>query len=316
MPELTVRIKTKSGQLVVDSLSGESSILQLKQHVAPWMGTLPENVVLMMGYPPKSLDFETKTLSEVGIKSGETLIAQERVVPVVAAVPTNSNAVQTTENNKTRHHIQSESFEGCGFLMRQVVPADNSCLFTSVGFVLSGKVDTTCGTHMRKIIAESVAADPELYSEAILGKPNKQYCEWICKPDSWGGAIELAVLSNFYAIEIAVVDTINAVINRFGEDMTYPFRVFLIFDGIHYDPLYKESLKGDNEIQTMFPSTNEKVLIEAAELAQEAKSSRQYTDVNKFTLRCLVCHVELRGQNEAQQHAQTTKHTNFGEIAS
>lgn len=96
---------------------------------------------------------------------------------------------------------------------------------------------------MRKIIAECVAADPELYNEAILGKPNKDYCSWILKSDSWGGAIELSVLSHFYAIEIAVVDTINAVINRFGEDKEYPMRVFLIFDGIHYDPLYKESLR-------------------------------------------------------------------------
>lgn len=96
---------------------------------------------------------------------------------------------------------------------------------------------------MRKIIAECVAADPELYSEAMLGRPNKEYCDWIRKPDSWGGAIELSVLTHFYAIEICVVDTINAVINRFGEDQPYPFRVFLIFDGIHYDPLYKESLK-------------------------------------------------------------------------
>lgn len=76
MPELTVRIKTKSGLMVVDSLSGESSILQLKQHVAPWMNTLPDNVSLMIGYPPKALDDDTKTLSAVGIKSGETLIAQ------------------------------------------------------------------------------------------------------------------------------------------------------------------------------------------------------------------------------------------------
>lgn len=41
-------------------------------------------------------------------------------------------------------------------------------------------------------------------------------------------------------MEIAVVDTINAIINRFGEDQLYDHRVFLIFDGIHYDPLYLE----------------------------------------------------------------------------
>lgn len=43
-----------------------------------------------------------------------------------------------------------------GILLKQVVAADNSCLFTSIGYVLSGKVDTTCGSHMRQIIAQHV----------------------------------------------------------------------------------------------------------------------------------------------------------------
>lgn len=95
---------------------------------------------------------------------------------------------------------------------------------------------------MREIIANAVAADPEEYSEAFLGRPNAEYCKWILKPDSWGGAIELSILSKFYGLEIAVIDSINAIINRFGEDQHYAQRVFLIFDGIHYDPLYLEPL--------------------------------------------------------------------------
>lgn len=43
-----------------------------------------------------------------------------------------------------------------GILLKQVVAADNSCLFTSIGYVLSGKVDTTCGSYMRQIIAQHV----------------------------------------------------------------------------------------------------------------------------------------------------------------
>lgn len=95
---------------------------------------------------------------------------------------------------------------------------------------------------MREIIANAVAADPNEYSEAFLGRPNAEYCEWILKSDAWGGAIELSILSKFYGLEIAVIDSINAIINRFGEDQHYTQRVFLIFDGIHYDPLYLEPL--------------------------------------------------------------------------
>lgn len=105
-----------------------------------------------------------------------------------------------------------------------------------------GKVDSSCARMMREIIASKVSGNPDYYCEAILGRPNKDYCEWILKPNSWGGAIELSILSEFYGIEIAVVDSSNGIINRFGEDQQYATRVFLIFDGIHYDPLYLESL--------------------------------------------------------------------------
>lgn len=95
---------------------------------------------------------------------------------------------------------------------------------------------------MREIIAHAVASDQDEYSEAILGRPNSEYCDWILRSDSWGGAIELSILSKFYGMEIAVVDSINAIINRFGEDQHYAHRVFLLFNGIHYDPLYLEPL--------------------------------------------------------------------------
>lgn len=97
------------------------------------------------------------------------------------------------------------------------------------------------GNYMREIIANAVKDDPSEFSEAVLGKPNKDYCEWIRNPNSWGGAIEVSILSNFYGVEIAVIDTQSGSISKFGEDKCYPHRVFLIYDGIHYDPLYLES---------------------------------------------------------------------------
>lgn len=80
------------------------------------------------------------------------------------------------------------------------------------------------------------------FSEGILGRPNDEYCAWILQDSSWGGAIEVSILSQFYGIEFDVVDITNALINRFGEDKRYPMRGFLLYDGIHYDPLYLESL--------------------------------------------------------------------------
>lgn len=165
---------------------------------------------------------------------------------------------------------------------------------------------------MRQIIAMEVGTDTETYNEAMLGKPNKEYCAWIQQPSSWGGAIEVAILSRFYGLEMAVVDTINSIINRFGEDKNYGQRVFLLFDGVHYDPLYLE--QSDGGIQTIFPAEDEDIYREAEQLAHEAKSSRQFTDLNKFTLKCMICNKFLTGQVEAQKHAKETMHTNFGEV--
>lgn len=86
-----------------------------------------------------------------------------------------------------------------------------------------------------------------------------------------------------------------------------------MFDGIHYDPIYLQNFNGGNHV-TMFPTEDEKVYKQVQEFAAECNSSRQYTNVDKFSLRCLQCNTVLVGQSQAQDHAKTTGHTNFGEI--
>lgn len=65
----------------------------------------------------------------------------------------------------------------------------------------------------------------------------------------------------------------------------------------------------------MFPVEDDAMLEKARQLALEAQSSHQFTDVNKFTLKCLICQSFLKGQIEAQLHAKETGHMNFGEVA-
>lgn len=67
-------------------------------------------------------------------------------------------------------------------------------------------------------------------------------------------------------------------------------------------------------IKTVFPAEDMDIYHEAEQLAHEAKSSRQFTDLNKFTLKCMICDKFLTGQVEAQKHAKETMHTSFGEV--
>ena len=90
----------------------------------------------------------------------------------------------------------------------KVVPADNSCLFTAINYCMSGEVVASeNSSFMREVIASVVGADQEKYSEAILGKANKAYCNWILGKDAWGGAIEVQILAEYFQVEIMVVDT-------------------------------------------------------------------------------------------------------------
>ncbi|CAL7938918.1 unnamed protein product [Xylocopa violacea] len=311
MAGYVLRVKTKSGQKVVNGLLPQDKLSKLRSKLVELTGIPSEALHVLCGFPPRPINMndESASLEVCGIISGDTLIVEEK--------PPVYNGKQKSDEIGRPHVVDENDFNTntLGVLMKKVVPADNSCLFTSVGYVLSGKVDPSCASYMREIIANAVASDPEEYSEAILGRPNPEYCKWILKPESWGGAIELSILSKFYGLEIAVIDSINAIINRFGEDQHYAQRVFLIFDGIHYDPLYLELNDAEGNIQTMFPTEDEKILFKAAELAKEVKSSRQFTDIQKFTLMCNDCKIKLNGQIEAQQHAKETGHMNFGEVA-
>ncbi|CAL8383384.1 unnamed protein product [Boreogadus saida] len=200
-------------------------------------------------------------------------------------------------------------------LARRVVPADNSCLFTSVSYAVAGGVyDPSCSAELRRLIGRTVAGDPAAYSEAVLGKTNDEYCAWIGRDDTWGGAIEVSILSRFYQCEICVVDTQTLRVDRFGEDAGHRKRVLLIYDGIHYDPLQRETPGSDAPPQTVFAATDDVILAQALELAEEARRRRQFTDVNGFALRCLVCQTGLVGQKEARDHAKETGHANFGEV--
>jgi ubiquitin thioesterase OTU1 len=56
-----------------------------------------------------------------------------------------------------------------------------------------------------------------------------------------------------------------------GENEKYQNRVFVIYDGVHYDPLGVHEDSSDLPLQTVFPCTDDKRLLEALSLASEAK---------------------------------------------
>lgn len=302
---LNLRCQTKKGQHYLTGLTLSSSVGKLKDLIEQETHIPKDCIKVRQGYPPKVIDLgkESEPLSSLPFRSGDTLIVEED--------PSLRQQRQQHVDNTLQAQINTSS----GMLMRKVVPANNSCLFTSIDCVMNnGLLDLSSAPQMRQLIAGIVMSDPTTYNAAFLGKSNSAYCSWIMHDDSWGGAIEISILSKYYDTEIDVVDTQTGRIDRFGEDMNYPQRALVIYDGIHYDPLIMEPLITEDELQTLFSIEDENVLSQAMEIANEAKAARQYTDVGSFNLKCLICSKLLVGQKDAQLHAKSTGHTNFGEF--
>lgn len=63
-----------------------------------------------------------------------------------------------------------------------------------------------------KVIAAAVLSDPTTYTEAILGKPNQDYVEWISKPDKWGGNLRTSFFMNAIVLLKVKCDSLQVVI--------------------------------------------------------------------------------------------------------
>lgn len=318
--KLNLRCKSSSGMQVIQNINTETTVFELKNILANMCSVDSSRLKIRSGYPPKVIDISNNsvTMSEMPFASGDTLVVEEdnSILPPSSSSNVYPSAANTSPFNDNLNSLWNAQLgQVNGILTRKVVPANNSCLFTSINCCMSeGALDLDAAPAMRDIIAGVVTSQPDLYTEAVLGKPNPDYCNWILKGESWGGAIEISILNKYYAVEIDVVDTQSGRIDRFGEDMHFVNRIFLLYDGIHYDPLIMEPLDGITPIKSIFPVSDDVLVAQALEIAAECKKSRQFTDVANFSLRCIVCNKPLKGQREAQEHATKTGHTNFGEI--
>ena len=203
-------------------------------------------------------------------------------------------------------------------IVRRVMPADNSCLFHALGYALEGgrvRVPSYAQT-LRAAVGTAVLGSPDTWDEAVLGRSPRAYAEWIRSSEHWGGAIEIAILSEHYAVEIAAFDCATQRVDTYGQGRGYTSRVLLVYDGIHYDLLVRELFSGapeDLDISA-FEVDDDLAMAQAAELVAVAHREKKYTDTSSFTVRCLVCQKGLAGEKEALAHAKATGHTNFSEF--
>lgn len=127
MAGYTLKVKTKHGQHLLQGLNAESTVAELKKRLNELTEVPETNLQILTGFPPKKLDISTvtSTIKAVGVASGDTLIVEDKA---------GANAAQLAADEEFAQSLAAaEDSEFNGILMKKVVPADNSCLFTSIG---------------------------------------------------------------------------------------------------------------------------------------------------------------------------------------
>lgn len=201
-----------------------------------------------------------------------------------------------------------------GTIVLRVMPDDNSCMFRALGSaVLTGELDSM--TELRSLVAQAIQRDPVIYNAATLDQSPDEYCKWISSADSWGGGIELSILSQEFDIEIASINVQDLRVDRFNEGKTR--RCILVYSGIHYDtiafvPHGFSSLDSENDIK-LFDASDDVILAAARQLCGQLRKKHYYTDTQKFAIKCNTCGWQGAGERGATQHATETGHTDFGE---
>ena len=125
-------------------------------------------------------------------------------------------------------------------LKRITIEKDNNCLFNAIAYLCSHQGTQVSAAVLRKWIADGIQGNPESYTQAGLGIPPNEYCEWIQDERNWGGENEICMLCERFDVEIQVV-----MLNERATSLTYgegasparSGRIFLLYSGQHYDAL-------------------------------------------------------------------------------
>lgn len=332
------RVRGPAGQSTV-ALDDSATVNELRIQIAEKTGLL--NYDVKYGYPnPKPLEIDrfepSQMIREMGIDlNGEQLIITKREGPddslqiqaptVITKihVPASQQAPGMLSLSRKDHKSVSDdppeipSPEHSGTFVLRIMPDDNSCLFRAVGSALMGGMDAV--TELRSVVAQTIQENPETYSEAVLDKKPDDYCRWIQNENSWGGGIEISILSKHFDIEICSIDVQTLRVDKFNEGP--PTRCVLVYSGIHYDtialspsdPPFTHAYAPPEFDTKIFDAADPLVLEKSLELCKILQTKHYFTDTTGFRIRCNTCGGTFIGEKGATQHAAQTGHYDFGE---
>ena len=269
---------------------------------------------LKYGYPPTTLGGADSLDGDIPLSSLGISLNGEQLTIVPRAASPHPPAAPAPTGSSDDLPVIPVPLLGAQLTLR-VMPDDNSCLFRALSSaLLSGGIDGM--TELRSIVAQRIQRDPETFGAAVLGRAPDSYCTWIQHPDSWGGGIEMSILSQEFSVEVCSVNVQDGRVDVFNDGQAR--RVVLVYSGIHYDvvavtPYAGAPLEEDVKVFDVADGLDGGVLDAAKELCGKLRERHYYTDTKGFGIRCKVCGWKGKGEQGATQHAMQTGHMDFDE---
>jgi len=134
------------------------------------------------------------------------------------------------------------------------------------------------------------------------------------KDSSWGGEIELSILSDYYECQFCVFSIETCKSRLYGTQ--YPKRIYLLYEGIHYDIIVRaiaEDMPEAGDV-TVFDLNDDSAYEGALYITKELNKKKQFTNTSTFSIQCMVCMEQFIGQNEVIAHSKKTGHGNFKQL--
>lgn len=334
---MKVKIKSRAGASVISCTSNQVPLNTLVHEIKIALkGSISDDAVVTLknGFPPKAIDMSRleAPLSELGIKNGDQLILEdENESSSTDMQESNPSQVSSGSHTKAKSdpNIPSIYIESLDkHLILRNIPDDNSCMFNSISYGLFGynsfdRDGISPPSNLRSIISSTIQDNQDTYNEVVLGRSVDKYCQWILKKDSWGGAIELGILAEWFKVRINCLDIELGKFIRFENEANKPDNfIVLIYLGIHYDILSlnvnlstsSQDKQADTCVWPINSKTEELVLEYSLKLCHYLQTQNYSTNTTTFRIRCLDCYKILVGEMGASKHANETGHYNFGEV--
>lgn len=307
---MRLKLSGTNGYNKVVSIDNEATLEELIL-----VSDAPSSVLgIRYGYPPQKVDNNQEMsrlkLDSLGISSGEKIVLifkDEGSIPEAMPESTSSSQPSNNQLPPNKCKISLPTGEETFLHVRQI-PDDNSCLFHSLSYCVYK--DISLSSTLRTVCSEHIRNDKVLYSDAVLDRPNEEYAQWISKNDSWGGGIEIAILSKNFGVAVYVLDMDAQKFEKFNEDQFDQF-VIVMFNGVHYDSL--ELVNQRTVFDRRDEIFSEAVLEAALEIAKQLKRCGHSFNTRRDRIICNICRTILTGERDVARHAESTGHVDFGQ---